>query len=67
MLMKDTNEISKLLRRWKIQQTDESVNVPWTQEDRLKKSISDLIETEASYVRVCRATHNSYFINHTSL
>lgn len=53
VLLKDSNEISKLLRRWKLHQTDEAASVPWTKEDRLRKSVSDLIETEADYVRVC--------------
>lgn len=52
-LLKDTNEISKLLRRWQSQQTEEAASVPWTKEDKLRKRISDLIETEADYVRVC--------------
>jgi len=52
-LIKDTNEISRLLQLWQSQQTEELSNVPWTEEDKLRKSISDLVETEADYVRVC--------------
>ncbi len=52
LLLKDSNEISKLLRTWQLHQTDEEMNVPWTKEDKLRKSISDLIDTEDGYVRV---------------
>ena len=51
-LLKDTNEISKLLRKWQSQQTEEAASAPWSTEDKLRKRISDLIETEADYVRV---------------
>ena len=51
-LLKDTNEISKLLRTWESQQLEEATSVPWTREDKLRKRISDLIETEVDYVRV---------------
>ncbi len=53
-LLKDSNEISKLLRRWRSEQMDEVASTPWTEDDRLRKSVSDLVETEADYVRVCQ-------------
>ena len=52
-LLNDTNEISRLLRKWQSEQTEEAAKTPWTKEDKLRKSISDLIESEADYVRVC--------------
>ena len=52
LLLRDTNEISRLIRKWQSQQTEE-VKVPWTKDDKLRKSISDLIESEMDYVRVC--------------
>lgn len=52
LLLKDTNEISRLLRKWQSQQSEEPAK-PWTKEDKLRKSISDLVESEADYVRVC--------------
>lgn len=52
LLLRDTNEISRLIRKWQSQQTEEA-KVPWTREDKLRKSISDLIESEVDYVRVC--------------
>ncbi len=43
--------MSKLLRVWKMQDTSEDSS-PWTKDDKLKKSASDLLETEAEYIRV---------------
>lgn len=43
--------MSKLLRVWKMQSEDSS---PWTKDDQLKKAATDLLETEAEYIRVSR-------------
>ena len=51
-LLKDTNEISKLLRKWQSQQMDEAASTPWTEDDKLRKSVSDLVESEVEFVRV---------------
>jgi len=32
--------------------SDASSSSPWTTEDKLKKSLQDLVETEGEYVRV---------------
>jgi hypothetical protein len=53
VLLRDTNEISRLIRKWQSQQTEEAAKAPWTREDKLRKSISDLIDSEVDYVRVC--------------
>lgn len=54
LLLNHSNEIQKLLRRWQAQQSeDESTSAPWTREDKLRKSIHDLVDTEGDYVRVC--------------
>ena len=50
-MLQDAKEVSKQIRVWKIQQERED-NVPWTREDRLRKSASDLVDTESDYVRV---------------
>lgn len=52
LLLRNSNEISKLIRNWNLHQNDDSASVPWTKDDKLRKSINDLIETEADYVRV---------------
>lgn len=40
-----------MLRVWKIEDALED-NSQWTKEDKLKKSATDLLETEAEYIRV---------------
>ncbi len=60
LLLKDTNDISRLLRKWQSQQTEEAFRVPWTEDDKLRKRISDLIESEADYVRVSVGFHQVY-------
>ncbi len=52
-LINHSNEIQRLLRRWRRQQSDDSHSgSAWTTEDRLRKSIQDMVETEGEYVRV---------------
>jgi len=50
-LLKDSHELSKLLRTWKIQQTLQETT-PWTHDDKLRKSAQDLVETEREYIRL---------------
>lgn len=61
LLLKDTNDISRLLRKWQSQQTEEAFRVPWTEDDKLRKRISDLIESEADYVRLLNVLVERYF------
>lgn len=61
LLLRDTNEISRLIRKWQSQQTDEAAKVPWTKDDMLRKSISDLIESEVDYVRLLNVLVERYF------
>lgn len=47
----DSREISKLINVWETQPAP-LVQTTWTRVDRLRKSATDLVETEAEYVAV---------------
>lgn len=48
--IQDSKEVSKLLQVWESSQP--LVQTPLTREDKLKKSATDLVETETDYVMV---------------
>ncbi|CAI7997318.1 Protein still life, isoform SIF type 1, partial [Geodia barretti] len=51
-LLKDSSELSKLLKSWDVQRVREERATTWTTEDRLRKSAQDLLDTERDYVRL---------------
>ena len=51
--MQDSGDLSRLVRGWEVERVrEERATVQWTQEDRLKKTVTDLVDTEREYVRV---------------
>ena len=64
-LFQDSHDLSKLLKSWDVQRAKEEPPPVWTQEDRLRKSAQDLVDTERDYVRV--SSHmNVYTYTHCS-
>ena len=49
-ILKDSREVSKLLRAWETSQP--VMRAPPTRDDKLRKTAKDLVETEAQYVAV---------------
>ena len=52
VLFQDSHDLSKLLMSWEVQRAKDEPPSVWTQEDRLRKSAQDLVDTERDYVRV---------------
>ena len=51
-VVQDSGDLSRMVRGWDVQRAREEKAVVWTQEDRLRKSVQDLVDTEREYVRV---------------
>lgn len=49
-VLQDSREVSKLISAWETNQPP--VHTVWTRLNKLKKSATDLVETESAYVMV---------------
>ena len=49
-ILQDSREVSKLIGVWEMNQPP--VQTAWTRLDKLRKSATDLVETESEYVMV---------------
>ena len=52
--LQDSREVSKLIDVWEMSQPPPAAHTAWTRLDKLRKSATDLVETESEYVTVKR-------------
>jgi hypothetical protein len=59
-LLKDSQDLSRLLRSWEAVRGREDPAPAWTQEDRVRKSALDLLDTERDYLRLLHVLVEEY-------